>query len=232
MTGKEMIDLGSKIIKRQDLDRDLLLFFINAVRRNFLRTKNLRKFYKYLTNIPHNNGVVDLQALKIKYVRSVEWEIENTKINLDKLVSYEDAIDIYHSLTKVGTPKHYLEIGSELYLLPAPVEGNVNIYGDVLPDDILDDVTSFDAMTLELGEAWVYLSCAEYFDMLNEQSQGNYWRTKGTSIIGEYITQSKIEETNNIELMNRDPWGNNPSKYPTKVVFDTVVVDDLDGGPF
>jgi hypothetical protein len=87
-----------------------------------------------------------------------------------------------------------------------------------------------DTLTEELGEAWVYLGSAEYYDMLGESSQGNIWRAKGNEIINSFVRQSKLQDTDDIELLHRDPFGNLPSKFPTKVVYDTVVVDDLDGG--
>lgn len=233
MNAKEILDYAEKIIKRQDIDRELLLFFINSTRKAIVRDKNIRKFSQYFSNINITNGVIDLTPFNIKGIRSVEWQLGDSKIRLDKLYSYEDAIDIYHTLDKVGSTRHYLEMNGQLYLLLVPTEGTININAEVYPSDLSDSINSKDMLTNDLGDAWVYLGAAEYFDMLGEVQSGQFWRQKGMFIVDQYLKQMRIHDTNGVELMNRDPFGSTPTgTNKLQVVYDTVVVDDLDAGGF
>lgn len=239
MNGKEILDVASNIIKRQDLDRALLLFFVNSTRKAILRDKQLRKLFTYIEDITMVNGKVDLTPYNLFYIKTVEWQVtdavtgEEKKVRLEKLISYNDAIDIYHSLEKVGSPKHYLVLGNYLHILAIPVEGSINIYGEVFPANLEDTLYSSDILSHEIGEALVYLGAAEYFDMLGENNSGQFWRQKGMYIVDQYVKNLKLQDSEDINLMARDPFGGTPTgKNKTQVVFDTVVVDDLDAGGF
>lgn len=236
MTGKTILDRIDKIVKRQDFDRSLALGFVNDIRKALIRDKTLRKFEKLLDNVVVLNGnKIDMSAYKIKQVKIVEWLVDDPDgtthtVRLDKLFDYKSAMDVYGSMTKVGNPKHYVEIGTDLYILPAFTEGRINIHAEVFPDDLLDDINSADILSKEIGEVWVYLGAAEYFDMLGEIQTGQFWRQKGLPLFDQYIKQLKNQEVYGLDLLARDPFGNTPVKAPTKVTYDTLVIDDLDAG--
>jgi hypothetical protein len=244
MTGKEILDQCIKVIKRQDIDRTLLLFFVNTARKAVFRDKNISKFLKYIEDVTLTDGKLDITAAvtttktyNIKSVRQVEWFYINSdgltiKSSLAKLPNYESAMKVFGSLETIDAAKAYLILGTTLYVLPIPPEGKINIYGEVWPDNIVDSSTFSDITTNEIGDALVYLGSAEYLDMLGEEERANFWRQKGTAIIDSYMKQIRIQETNDIDLMQRDPFGNVYTKTPTSTTYSSFTLEDLDLGGF
>lgn len=212
MNAKEILDNAANIIRRQDMDRDLLLFFINTVRRTVFRDKPVRRFYAYRQNLTTVNGVIDMSAMKIKNARVVEWVNTNpggiiTKAYLQRLLSYKQAMDMYGSLSATGTPKAFLEMGTTLQVLPVPTDGEINIYGEFWPDDLTDSIASSDITTIEIPEALVYMGAAEYFDMLGEADIAQYWRQKGLVIVDAYLKQLNKMDFDGYDVWKRKPFG-------------------------
>lgn len=189
MDAKTLLDRATKIIARQDVDRELLLFFINSSRRAVLRDRELTKFYQYLTGVPHAEGVINLTALNIKAVKTVEYDDGRRKTPLTKLDNYEQARRHYSDFGLVGEPRHYFELGINLYVMPVPAGGGINLLAEVWPVELTDSETSADITTAELPEAWIYLGTAEYLDYHDEPEKGQYWRQKGLTIIDQYLKE-------------------------------------------
>ncbi|MDR3563289.1 MAG: hypothetical protein P4N41_16715 [Negativicutes bacterium] len=233
MNSKEILDNASNIIRRQDLDRGLLLFFVNTVRRAVLRDKPVKRFYDYRQNLETVNGVLDMSALGIKNARVVEWFRQNddgtvTKVALTKLISYRQAIELYGSLDAVGDAEAYLELGTTLRILPVPTAGEINVYGEFWPDDLTDSSASTDIMTAEIPEALIYLGVAEYFDMLGEADKAQYWRQKGLTLADGYVAQLNSQDFDGCDVWKRRPfrW-----HWPEKVSYNSgFTLEDLDLG--
>lgn len=206
MNTKEMLDKIVKIIARTDVDRTLALFFMNTARRAVLRENTIRKFMGYRT-VAHMNGVIDSSGIKL--VRTIEYlNAENAVTKLSRLASIEEAREKgYNDFAITGSPKYYLEMGAELWLLPVPTEGTIKIYGEFWPNDLVDDVSSSDILTAELPEAFIYLTAAEYLDYFDELEKAQYWRQKGMAIIEPYLKQDAKQHTYGVGLTS-DPLGN------------------------
>lgn len=202
MNASEMLDKAQKILARQDVDRALLLFFLNAARRAVIRDKDLPRFYRYLADVPHTGGVIDKTALNIKAVKAVEWD-NGLKYSLKKLDDYQQARRHYPDFTLPGQPHHYFELGQHVTILPTPQSGAINILAEVWPPDLADSVASSDALTVEIPEAWVYLAVAEYFDYFDENEKGRYWRQKGMALTEQYIAQLSSQYMDNADTTLR-----------------------------
>ncbi|SCM82402.1 conserved hypothetical protein [uncultured Sporomusa sp.] len=201
MHTKEMLDKAVKIIARQDIDRDLMLFFMNTARRAIIRDKDITKFQQTLFAVPHVSGAIDLAALNIKGVKVVEYDSGMDKRLLTKLENYATARRYYTDFARTGRPEHYFEQGTKLQVLPAPAAGTINLVAEVWPIDLVDSTTSTDVTTTEIPEAWIYLAVAEYFDYFDEGEKGNYWRQKGSVLVEQYIAQLNAQETYGVSNM-------------------------------
>lgn len=234
MTGKEILDKASNIIRRQDLDRGLLLFFINSVRKAVFRERQVKRFYDYRENLNCVNGVIDMNAYRIKSPKTVEYVIANddgttAKYYLARLVSYQQAMDIFGSLDAVGTPQAYLEMGTNMRIINVPVSGRINVYGEFWPADLADSDTSSDVMSVEVPEALIYLGAAEYFDMLGEPDKATYWRNKGIGVVDAYMAQLNKMDFDSYDAWKRRPFGK-PSPKTREVNYAGFTIDDLDMG--
>ena len=207
MNAKEMLDKAEKILARQDIDRSLLLFFMNTIRRAIIRDKEIFKFQQYLTNVIIVDGVIDTTALNIKAVKVVEYDKGSIKVPLTKLENYATAREYYPDFNKAGEPEYYFEQGTSLYILPVS-SGVINLVAEVWPADLTDSMTSADVTTAEIPEAWIYLAVAEYFDYFDETDKGNYWRQKATVLLEQYITQLYKQETYDVCNFVKPYFGN------------------------
>lgn len=189
MNTKEMLDKAEKIIARQDVDRALLLFFMNTARKAVIRNFYIPKFVQYLTGVPFANGIVDTASLNLKAVQVVEYDDGTNKFPLKKLRNYAEARERYPDFSQKGTPEDYLELGTKIYILPVPDKGTINLLAEVWPADLTDDVMSSDITTVEIPEALIYFAVAEYFDYFDEADRGSYWRRKGSVILQQYVTE-------------------------------------------
>lgn len=194
MNAKEMLDKAVKIIARSDVDRELMLFFMNAARKAVIRDSEIPKFRQYLLNVPVESGIIDTAALNIKSVKTVEYDDGVKKTPLEKFADYESARYYYPDFTKTGVPRHYLLLGTKIYVFPLPSAGAINLIAEVWPADLIDDIASSDILTMEIPEAWIYLAAAEYFDYFDENDKGNYWRQKGSVLVQQYILESNYED--------------------------------------
>lgn len=195
MNAKEMLDKIVKIIARQDVDRNLALFFMNTARRAIIRDREITRFLSYLQNVPVVNGEIDIEAQRLKSAKFVEHE----KKTLAKLYDYEAARRIYPDFSVQGVPRHYLELGTKIRILPVPVSGNIGIVGEVWPNDLTDNIASSDITTFEIPEAWIYLAAAEYLDYFDETERGNFWRQKGVLLVDQYIAELNAQAANGLE---------------------------------
>lgn len=202
MNAKEMLDTAEKIIARQDVDRALLLFFLNTARKAVMRDHDIPRFYSYLVNVPVTSGIVELflpvssgiidtVSLRLKSVKVVEHDKGASKTVLTKFENYAAARQYYPDFTQTGDAQYYLELGTKIYILPVPTTGIINILGEVWPDDLIDDISSSDITTTEIPEAFIYLAVAEYFDYFDEADRGSYWRQKGSVLLQQYVTEQQ-----------------------------------------
>jgi hypothetical protein len=231
---KEILDQAAKIIARQDIDRSLLLFFVNTARRGILRDKEIRRFRRLIEDVDHVDGVIDLAAYKVKKILIVEWvgaAVDGTTVKryLVPTFTYRVAMENFGSLEDVGTPQAYLEMGTSLYVLPVPSDGGqINIFGEFWPSDLTDAIGSTDIMTVEIPDALTYLGAGEYFDMLGEADKAGYWRNKGIALIDQYVKQLQKADFDVADLWKRRPFGR-PART-RKLEYSGFDLDDLDLG--
>lgn len=230
MTGNEIINMCSAIIKRQDLNRDLLLMFINQQRRFILRSNYLYKIQRWITNFEPEDGFVNTQGMK--QVRYVEWnpdpednvEIDfNTNPNgqngiasgrkkkLLRLNTIQEAFEFIDNVDAIGEPAYYVVMQDGLKIIPAPTVGVINIFGEWYPPDLVDTEASLgqdDKLNKEISDVIIFNACAEYFDFLEEYEKAQLWRNKGQAQLEAYLVEIKRQMTDDRDLMERDPFGN------------------------
>ncbi|MDT8900937.1 hypothetical protein [Anaeroselena agilis] len=233
MKGKQVIDTISLIVKRQDLDRSLALFFVNSITKDIFRSTFCYKMVSYVTELTPVNG--DVTVPRLKDPRYVEFNLDGQKTYLKRLQSFEQVFSIFGEVSLLepytfGVPEYYIvtEFGIKLY--PIPTEGQVSVFGEFYPQDLKDDEISENVFSVEIPNVLVYLAASEYFDMLGEPDKAKYWREKGAALMQNYFSLLKRQNTNNTEMMNRDPWGN--LGYDRGLVPRTsgITMDVIDGG--
>ena len=221
MNGKEIVTMCAAIIKRQDLNEDLLLQFINQQRRFILRNKYLYRIQQWRIGLEPEDGFVRTKGLK--QARYVEWNpkpednvildietngIGERKKKLFPLNTIQEAFEIYDNVDAIGEPMYYIVMQGGLKIIPAPPIGVINVFGEGYPEDLTNDEKSEDGLSKEIGDVVVYCACAEYFDFLNETDKANLWRTKGQMLLEGYISEIKRQMTDDRPLFARDPFGN------------------------
>lgn len=237
MTGQEMIDMCSAIIKRQDLNTNLLLMFINQQRKFILRSNYLYKLQQWITGFEPEDGFVttDLPTTSLKQARYVEWN-PNPEDNVDidfntnpdiehgvidgrakkllRLNTIQEAFDVVENVDAIGEPQYYVVMSGGIKVIPAPPVGTINIFGEWYPSDYYknsdddNNLSQEDILAKEIGDIVVYNSCAEYFDFLEEFEKAQMWRNKGKVLLDEYFKEIKRQMTDDRYLMERDPFGN------------------------
>lgn len=259
MTGQQMIDMCSAIIKRQDLNTNLLLTFINQQRKFILRSNYLYKIQKWVTGFEPEDGFVttDLSTTSLKQARYVEWNpnpeenveidfsdhpfymngIENSgrKKKLKRLNTINEAYEFIDNVDAIGEPEYYIVMAGGIKVIPAPTVGVINIFGEWYPEDFVSgtngNLSSQDIISKELGDVVIYNSCAEYFDFLEEYEKGQLWRGKGKVLLDEYLKEIKRQMTDDRDLMERDPFGNLGIHHGWRDTGAVVFnVDELTGG--
>lgn len=237
MTGAEIVTMCSAIIKRQDLNVDLLLHFINTQRRTVLRENYLYRIQEWRRNLEPEDGF--LRTPRLKQARFVEYDPEphdniavssTKKKKLFPLNTLQDAYDIYSNVDVAGIPMYYIVMQGGLKIIPMPTVGVINIYGEWYPEDIAND-NQEDPLTKEISDITIYLACAEYFDFLEEAEKAQLWRSKAIAMLDKYNKEIKRQMTDDRELFARDPFGNSPNINGMRVrkgrVYD---IDELSGG--
>lgn len=222
MTGKDILDRIALIIKRQDLDRVLLLSFVNATQRYLINNYNIPKLYSYNQNVDCLDGVIDITGYTS--IHNVYWQLGGKNCPLTNTSSIDKVIDIINSM---GSPRMYLIMGTNMNIIPVPAEGTINIYGEKYPVEMADNISSTNLFSIEVPEVLIYYGASEYFDMLGEADKGQLWRAKGVEILTKYIRKSNWNLTNNIDMLTRDPYGN---MSPYSLDNNDIVVDEYDGG--
>lgn len=115
MTGREIVNMCSAIIKRQDLNVDLLLYYINTQRRTVLRENYLYRIQEWRRNLEPEDGF--LRTPRLKQARFVEYDPEpydniavssSKKRKLFPLNTLQDAYDIYSNVDVAGIPMYYI----------------------------------------------------------------------------------------------------------------------------
>lgn len=201
MNAKEMLDKAVKIIARQDIDRDLMLLFMNAARKAVLRDRDITRFYQQLNNVSVTSGVIDTIPLNLKSAKYIEFGQGSEKKPLAKFADYNTARKEYPDFTVTGEPRYYIELGTQIIILPSYTGTAINIIGEVWPADLIDNITSTDITTMEIPEAWIYLAVAEYFDYFDETDKGNYWRQKGVLLVDQYIEQLQLQASYGVHAL-------------------------------
>ena len=244
MNGKQIVTMCAAIIKRQDLNEDLLLQFINQQRRTILRRTYLYRIQKWVTNLEPEDGFV--RTKNLKQARYVEWNpapednveldintngIGERKKKLFPLNTIQEAFEIYDNVDAIGEPMYYIVMEGGLKIIPAPPIGVINVFGEWYPEDLSNDEKSEDGLSKEIGDIITYFACAEYFDFLAETEKANLWRTKGQMMLEEYLSEIKRQQTDDRPLFARDPFGNlnigHGWRKNTGYVYD---IDELTGG--
>ena len=245
MNGAEIVTMCSNIIKRQDLNENLLLQFINQQRRHVLRSTYLYRIQKWERNLEPEDGFVRTKGLK--QARYVEWQpnpyedypfvasTEGTinprkprKKKLFPLSTMQDVYRLYRNTDVVGEPRYYVVVQGGLQIVPMPTVGVINIYGEWYPEDLANSPQSEDGISKELGDVIVYLACAEYFDFLEEPEKAKTWREKGSAALAEYMREIKRQMTDDRPLFARDPFGNLPMWNKVRGIVYTD--EELNGG--
>ena len=232
MTGQTMLTMCSKIIKRQDLDRTLLLFYINNLRKTSLRSAYLFPNVQTKTIGYDTEGCISITANKIKAVKSITYvSVDGTRTVLYKITGY-DSNYVVANLTSANVPKAYFEIGDTIKIYPYHENGTLEVTAEFYRSDVTDSTDALDSITDDLAESLVYLASAEYFDMLDEIQKGSFWRQKGSVMLAEYMRHLKIRQSDNINLLDRDPLGNlnGVSTVTTSTFTDETAIDEVDGG--
>lgn len=208
MTGKQILDMCNSIIKRQDLNRPLLLFYVNNVRKNYLRAAYVFPNLQTKATAYDVIGTFSISANRIKAIKYIEYvSTAGVRTTLTKIPGYDQARQSF-DFSGTGVPICYLENGDDIKLLPVPTEGTIEVTAEYYRPDLVDDSTPVDAPTEEISEGIVYLASAEYFDMLDEIQKGQFWRQKGNILLKEYISHLKLRQSENTDLMGYDPLGN------------------------
>ena len=203
MNTYDIISKAKTIIARTDVDRSLMLFFINSIIKGILRDKSIHKFYSHNV-MTHTSGVID--GTTVKSVADVFYT-ETDSSKLLKIPDYKTAIELFPDFTVTGTPLYYFEDGTNIRILPVPTTGKVTVAGEFWPSDLTDSIASSNILSVEIPEALVYLGASEYFDYYDETTKGNYWRQKGMTILDSYIRQSAKQTLYKINI-DTDPLGN------------------------
>lgn len=230
MNGKEIVAMCAAIIKRQDLNEDLLLQFINQQRRFILRSTYLYRIQKWETSLEPEDGFVRTKGLK--QARYVEWNPDpedNVKIDFNAynykkngvqgdrkkklfpLNTIQEAFEIYDNVDSIGEPMYYIVMQGGLKIIPAPPIGVINIFGEWYPEDYENDDDSLskeDGLSKEIADIIVYAASAEYFDFLTEPEKANLWRQKAMNQLQAYLSEIKRQMTDDRPLFARDPFGN------------------------
>lgn len=228
MTGNEIITMCQAIIKRQDLNTDLLLMFINQQRRVVLRSNYLYKIQRWETNLEPEDGFVKVDGLK--QARYVEWNpdpdenvsvdfntraqngIQSTrKKKLLRLNTIQEAFEFIDNVDVIGEPNYYIVMQDGLKIIPAPPVGVINIFGEWYPDDLENTPESLakdDKLNKEISDVILFLGCSEYFDFLDEPEKADLWRRKGQALMEQYLLEIKRQMTDDRNLFERDPFGN------------------------
>ena len=229
MNAKEILDTVKLIVKRQDFDRTLALFLLNTAKKDLVRNYHLYMFDELKTVSYDVYGQISMSTNKIKNIVNVEWiDLDDQRKILCRVKNYEEARANF-DFTEVGEPSGYLVMGDTFKILPVPTEGTIDIYAEIYPNDLTDSVSSYNSITTDAGNLLAFLVSAEYFDMLQEETRGKYWKEKGIILLKEYLSFIKNREIQNVDILHRDPFGNNPSSNSSFYARDTY---DDDMGTF
>lgn len=229
MNAKEILDTVKLIVKRQDFDRTLALFLLNTSIKDLVRNYHLYMFDELKTVSYDVYGQIQMDTNNIKNIVNLEWvNTDGQRKILYRVKNYEEARNNY-DFTEVGEPSCYLTMGNIIKILPVPSGGTIDIFAEIYPEALIDSASSYNSITNDAGNLLTFLVSAEYFDMLQEETRGKYWKEKGLILLKEYLGFIKNRELQNIGILHRDPFGNNP--YITGSFY-TRDTDDIDGGTF
>lgn len=203
MDGKTLLDRAVSIIARTDVNRQLLLTFVNEAIKTYLSNKTLTRF-RVARSFTSASGLIATPTLKNAY------DVRYAGAILTKIPTIDMAYQLYgNDLGGSGTPLHYFLADQSIQLIPTPVDGStVTVIGEFWPDDLADSVTSSNTFSSELPLGMIYLGVAEYMDFLQEEQRGEYWRGKGSGVIAQWLATLRKQEFTKVHNLQRDPLGN------------------------
>lgn len=229
MNAKEILDTVKLIVKRQDFDRTLALFLLNTSIKDLVRNYRLYGFDEVKSLTYDTYGKISAKANNIKNIIDVEWINTSEERRLLQRVKHYEAARMNFDFTDTGEPIAYVVYGDTIKILPTPTEGTIEVFAEYYPDNLLDSVSSSNTITENIGNCLSFLVSAEYFDMLQEETRGKYWKEKGLILLKEYISYIKNRELQNLDPLARNPFGNAPIKWDSNYEKD---VADYDMGTF
>jgi hypothetical protein len=176
---------------------------------------------------PEDNVAIDFYAEPDRY----NGINDKRKKKLFPLNTIQEAFEIYDNVDVIGEPMYYIVMQGGLKIIPAPPIGVINIFGEWYPEDLSNSEESEDGLSKEIADIIIYMACAEYFDFLMEPEKANLWRTKGQSLLEEYLREIKRQQTDDRPLFARDPFGNLHIGHGwRKNVGFVYPIDELTGG--
>ncbi len=215
MNAFDIISLAERIVVRQDFNRQYALQCLNNVQLEVYRMFTQHKFFESKLLLEPIDGFVELLTLKspevVEYYKHTYRD--NKKFILRKVISFDQILKMFGSASleepyTFGIPEFYMVVKEGIRLYPIPPEGKVSVMGEFFPDPLTDHISSRNILTDECGPALAYYTASYYFDLLTELDKAQYWRAKAQQDLDNYRDQARRQRTNNIPMMNRDPFGN------------------------
>ena len=224
MDGKGILDLSTDIIARSDVNRPMLLNFINtstkaAFRaRSVYRMQGVRQFDVTANIVPCPN---------LKLARYVRWYDDDLKSELVKIPDVKVLLETYADPSRSGNPAQYIILGQSIQIVPAATHGTLLVAGEFWPDALADSANSNNLLSDEIPDFLMYYGVAEYMDFLQEENRGQVFRTKALGILGEWLKENHLQEMTETNNMPRDPLGNlGHKRYLQTETDNTEVIDD------
>jgi hypothetical protein len=221
MNGAALINRTIVLLARTDVDRDLLLSFMNDNIKDALRSKS---YYFLQDSLEYSvlDGVISCPTLKNP--RLVRWTDGDLSVKLNKIPDIKEVYQKYADPTESGTPAHFVVKGKTMQIIPAPSDAtSVLVAGEFWPVPLEDTATSTNLFSEEIPNFLMYYGAAEYMDFLQEEKRSTKYFQKAFGVLTQWAKENRNQEMSGINNMPRDPLGNLGYNQRTKA----VPTDDL-----